>query len=155
MISRELQQLEEKAPVVRSRREQSDDLISRGRLMLKPSKKAQKAPYVITGIVLVHNTPAHVLLDSSVIDSFVSSIFITKLNRMLEPLLEELVIYTHVGDALLLSKVLHDCEVSIEGVSMSVDLIPLELQELDVILGKDFLFTQYASMDCHRKEVVF
>ena len=38
---------------------------------------------------------------------------------------------------------------------MLVDLLPLELQRLDVILGMDFLFAHYASMDCHRKEVVF
>ncbi|KAA0041492.1 Gag protease polyprotein [Cucumis melo var. makuwa] len=42
-----------------------------------------------------------------------------------------------------------------EGISMLVDLLPLELQRLDVILGMDFLFAHYASMNCHRKEVVF
>ncbi|KAA0032107.1 DNA/RNA polymerases superfamily protein [Cucumis melo var. makuwa] len=87
--------------------------------------------------------------------SFVSSIFLTTLNRMLEPLSEGLAIYTPVGDVLLVNEVLRNCEVLVEGISLLVDLLPLELQRLDVILGMDFLFAHYASMDCHRKEVVF
>ncbi|KAA0037510.1 Retroviral aspartyl protease [Cucumis melo var. makuwa] len=78
-----------------------------------------------------------------------------KLNRMLEPLPEGLATYTLVSDVLLVNEVLRNCEVLVEGISMLVDLRPLELQMLDVILGFDFLFAHYASMDCHRKEVVF
>lgn len=37
---------------------------------------------------------------------------------------------------------------------MLVDLLSLELQELDAILGMDFLYNQYASMNFHRKEVI-
>ncbi|TYK27691.1 putative Retrotransposon protein [Cucumis melo var. makuwa] len=76
-----------------------------------------------------------------------------KLNRMLEPLSEGLAIYTPVGDVLLVNEVLRNCKVLVEGISMLVDLIPLELHRLDVILGMDFLFAHYA--DCHRKEVIF
>ncbi|KAA0051167.1 retrotransposon protein, putative, Ty3-gypsy subclass [Cucumis melo var. makuwa] len=74
---------------------------------------------------------------------------------MLESLSEGLAIYTLVGDVLLVNKVLRNCEVLGEGISMLVDLISLELQKLDVILGMNFLFAHYASMDCHWKEVVF
>ncbi|KAA0047297.1 Gag protease polyprotein-like protein [Cucumis melo var. makuwa] len=77
------------------------------------------------------------------------------LNRMLEPLSEGLAIYTPVGDVLFVNEVLRNCEVLVEGISMLMELIPLELQRLDIILGMDFLFAHYASMDCHRKEVVF
>ncbi|TYJ96577.1 DNA/RNA polymerases superfamily protein [Cucumis melo var. makuwa] len=48
-----------------------------------------------------------------------------------EPLSQGFAIYTSVGDVLLVN------------------------ERLDVILGMDFLFAHYASMDCHRKEVVF
>ncbi|TYK05031.1 reverse transcriptase [Cucumis melo var. makuwa] len=74
---------------------------------------------------------------------------------MLEPLSEELVICTPVGDVLLVGEVLRDCEVVMEGLCMLVHLLPLKLQALDVILGMDFLFTHYASMNFHRKEVTF
>ncbi|KAA0063211.1 hypothetical protein E6C27_scaffold205G00190 [Cucumis melo var. makuwa] len=75
--------------------------------------------------------------------------------RMQEPLSEGLAIYTLVADVLLVNEVLRNCEVLVEGISLLVDLLPLELQRLDVILEMDFLFAHYASMNCHRKEVVF
>ncbi|KAL0549080.1 hypothetical protein IC582_013560 [Cucumis melo] len=93
--------------------------------------------------------------DLSLIRKVGSLQLLTKLNRMLEPLSEELVICTPVGDVLLVSEVLRDYEVVVEDLCMLVDLLPLELQALDVILGMNFLFTHYASMNCHRKEVTF
>ena len=118
-------------------------------------QEREDAPDVIAGTILICNVPTDVLFDPGATHSFVFNIFLTKLNRMLEPLSEGLAIYTQVGDVLLVNEVLRNCEVLVEGINMLVDLIPLELQRLDVILGMDFLFTHYASMDCHRKEVVF
>ncbi|TYK09349.1 RVP_2 domain-containing protein [Cucumis melo var. makuwa] len=126
-----------------------------GKVYAMTQQEAEDAPDVITGTILICNVPADVLFDPGATHSFVSSIFLTKLNRMLEPLSEGLAIYTPVGDVLLVNKVLRNCEVLVEGISLLVDLLPLELQRLDVILGMDFLFAHYASMDCHRKEVVF
>ncbi|KAA0067812.1 reverse transcriptase [Cucumis melo var. makuwa] len=118
-------------------------------------QEVEDVPDIITGTILIYNVPANVLFDPGATHSFVSSIFLTKLNRMLEPLSEGLAIYTPVGDVLLVNEVLRNCKILVEGISLLVDLLPLELQRLDVILGMDFLFADYASMDCHRKEVVF
>ncbi|TYK00849.1 DNA/RNA polymerases superfamily protein [Cucumis melo var. makuwa] len=126
-----------------------------GKVYAMTQQEAEDAPDVITGTILICNVPADVLFDPGATHSFVSSIFLTKLNRMLEPLSEGLTIYTPVGDVLLVNEVLRNYEVLVEGISLLVDLLPLELQRLDVILGMDFLFAHYASMDCHRKEVVF
>ncbi|KAL0546059.1 hypothetical protein IC582_015964 [Cucumis melo] len=102
-----------------------------GKVDAMTQQEAEDAPVVITGTILICNVPARVLLDSGAMHSFVSSMFLTKLNRMLEPLSEELVICTPVGDVLLVSEVLRDCEVVVEGLCMLVDLLPLELQVLD------------------------
>ncbi|KAA0060864.1 retrotransposon protein, putative, Ty3-gypsy sub-class [Cucumis melo var. makuwa] len=126
-----------------------------GKVYAMTQQEAEDAPDVITGTILICNVLADVLFDPGASHSFVSSIFLTKLNRILEPLSEGLAIYTPVGDVLLVNEVLRNCEVLVEGISLLVDLLPLELQRLDVILGMDFLFAHYASMDCHRKEVVF
>ncbi|KAA0052218.1 uncharacterized protein E5676_scaffold113G00130 [Cucumis melo var. makuwa] len=99
-----------------------------GKVDAMTQQEAEDAPVVITGTILICNVPARVLLDSGAMHSFVSSMFLTKLNRMLEPLSEELVICTPVGDVLLVSEVLRDCEVVVEGLCMLVDLLPLELQ---------------------------
>ncbi|KAA0051850.1 retrotransposon protein, putative, Ty1-copia subclass [Cucumis melo var. makuwa] len=66
-----------------------------------------------------------------------------------------LAIYTPVGDVLLNNEVLRNCEVLVEGLSILVNLLPLELQMLDVNLGMNFFYTHYVSMDCHKKEMVF
>ncbi|TYK01102.1 reverse transcriptase [Cucumis melo var. makuwa] len=126
-----------------------------GKVYAMTQQEAEDALDVITGTILICNVPTDVLFDPSATHSFVSSIFLTKLNRMLEPLSEELAIYTPVGGVLFVNEVLRNCEVLVEGISLLVDLLPLELQRLDVILGMDCLFAHYASMDCHRKQVVF
>ena len=46
---------------------------------------------------------------------------------MLEPLPERLAIYTSIGDVLLVNEVSCNCEVLVEGLSMLVDLLPLQL----------------------------
>ncbi|KAL0544358.1 hypothetical protein IC582_019472 [Cucumis melo] len=99
-------------------------------------KEAEDAPDVITGTILICNVPADVLFDPGATHSFVSSIFLTKLNRMLEPLSEGLAIYTPVGDVLLVNEVLRNCEVLVEGISLLVDLLPLELQRKEVVFRK-------------------
>ncbi|TYK11035.1 DNA/RNA polymerases superfamily protein [Cucumis melo var. makuwa] len=126
-----------------------------GKVYAMTQQEAEDAPDVITGTILICNVPADVLFDPGATHSFVSCTFMTKLNRMLKPLSEGLAIYTPVGDVLLVNEVLRNCEILVECISLLVDLLPLELQMLDVILGMDFLFAHYASMDCHRKEVVF
>ncbi|TYK00841.1 DNA/RNA polymerases superfamily protein [Cucumis melo var. makuwa] len=126
-----------------------------GKVYAMTQQEVEDASDIITGTILICNVPANVLFDPGATHSFVSSIFLTKLNRMLEPLSEGLAIYTLVGDVLLANEVLRNCKILVEGISLLVDLLPLELQRLDVILGMDFLFAHYASMDCHRKEVVF
>ncbi|KAL0557204.1 hypothetical protein IC582_005722 [Cucumis melo] len=99
-------------------------------------REAEDAPDVITGTILICNVPADVLFDPGPTHSFVSSIFLTKLNRMLKPLSEELAIYTPIVDVLFVNEVLHNCEVLVEGISLLVDLLPLELQRKQVVFQK-------------------
>ncbi|KAA0047291.1 retrotransposon protein, putative, Ty3-gypsy subclass [Cucumis melo var. makuwa] len=56
--------------------------------------------------------------------------------QMLEPLSVGLAIYTPVGDVLLVNEVLRNCEILVEGISMLVDLLPLELQRKEVVFRK-------------------
>ncbi|KAA0048780.1 DNA/RNA polymerases superfamily protein [Cucumis melo var. makuwa] len=84
--------------------------------------------------------------------SFMSSMFMSKLSKKLKPLAEELVIYDPVDNVMLVSEALQGSEMLMESVSFLGDPSPLELQELDVILGMDFLYAHFASMDFHKKE---
>ncbi|KAL0537632.1 hypothetical protein IC582_026615 [Cucumis melo] len=107
-----------------------------GKVYAMTQQEAEDAPNVITGTILICNVPADVLFDPGAMHSFLSSIFLTKLNRMLEPLSYGLAIYTPVGDVLLVNEVLRNCEILVEGISLLVDLLPLELQRKEVVFRK-------------------
>ncbi|KAL4032940.1 hypothetical protein IC575_006023 [Cucumis melo] len=107
-----------------------------GKVYAMTQQEAEDAPDVITGTILICNVRSDVLFDPGATHSFVSGIFLTKLNRMLEPLSEGLAIYTPVGDVLLENEVLRNCEVLVEGISLLVDLLPLELKRKEVVFRK-------------------
>ena len=46
-----------------------------------------------------------------------------------------------------------ECELSLGGKSLLVDVIPLPMVDFDLIFGMDFLSTHHAVIDCLRKEV--
>ena len=46
-----------------------------------------------------------------------------------------------------------DCKIRIKNAEIRIDLILLELYELDIILGIDFLTKYQAILDCSNKEV--
>ncbi|KAA0036143.1 reverse transcriptase [Cucumis melo var. makuwa] len=75
-----------------------------GKVYAMTQQEAEDAPDVITGTILICNVPTDVLFDPGATHSFVSSIFLTKLNRMLESLSEGVAIYTPVGDILLVNE---------------------------------------------------
>ncbi|TYK04692.1 putative DNA/RNA polymerases superfamily protein [Cucumis melo var. makuwa] len=106
-------------------------------------QKAKDSPDVINGTILICNVPALVLFDPGATHSFVSSIFMTKRNRMLEPLSEVLAIYTSIGDVLPVSEVLRDCEVLVEGcTTFLAHMVEVQREKLnpeDVHMVKEFL----------------
>ena len=48
-----------------------------------------------------------------------------------------------------------NCEIFVEGFSLTVNLMLLDIVEFDMILGMDFLEDHRAIFDCHSKEVLF
>ncbi|KAL0560242.1 hypothetical protein IC582_000642 [Cucumis melo] len=107
-------------------------LRQQGKVYAITQQEAEDAPDVVTSTILICNVPVDILFDPGATHSFDSSIFLTKLNRMLEPLSEELAIYIPVGDGLFVNEMLRNCEVLVEGISLLVDLLPLELQRPSV-----------------------
>ena len=67
----------------------------------------------------------------------------------------DLFVATPLGDFVVVNKILRDCCVMIEYREMTVDLVLLDLQDFDVILGMDWLAPYHASIDCFGKRVTF
>ena len=67
----------------------------------------------------------------------------------------DLFVATPLGDFVVVNKIIRDCCAMIGYKEMTIDLVLLELQDFDVILGMDWLASYHASVDCFGKRVTF
>ena len=80
--------------------------------------------------------------------SFVSVSFAGLLGMLIDNMDFNLFVATHLGDFVAVNKILRVCCVMIGYREMIVDLVLLDLQDFDVILGMDWLASYNASVDC-------
>ena len=66
-----------------------------------------------------------------------------------------MIVHNPLGNSMACEKVYKDCVVKIGEHELLANLVPLQLQGLDAILGMDWLFRHYASVDCFKKMVEF
>ncbi|KAL0445943.1 UNVERIFIED_CONTAM: hypothetical protein Slati_1722200 [Sesamum latifolium] len=71
----------------------------------------------------------------------------------IEPLGHDLCVSMPAGGVILANRVVRSCPVVVEGVTLYVDLVVINLKEFDVILGMDWLASNHAIVDCQTKEV--
>ena len=119
------------------------------------SQEAQATPDVVTGTLSIFGDDAHVLINPGATHSFISREYVARVGMTPVPLECGLEIATPTGESLWPSQMLKGSLFSIESQNMEADLILIDLKGLDVILGMDWLTSNYASMDCFRKEVIF
>ena len=117
--------------------------------------EAQVNPDSVTGIITVFGEPARVLFDSGASRSFISSSFALHADRELTPFKSRLVVITPLGERILLTSVFKGCEILVEGVVLKANLIPLEMNDFDVILGMDWLSNHQVLMDFFTKRIRF
>ncbi|RVW95658.1 Transposon Ty3-I Gag-Pol polyprotein [Vitis vinifera] len=96
-----------------------------------------------------------VLIDPGSTHSFVSVSFAGLLGLPVASMDFDLIVATPMGDSVVASRMLRNCIVMIGYREMPVDLILLDLQDFDVILGMDWLAFYHASVDCFEKRVTF
>ena len=116
---------------------------------------AQATSDVVTSTLRIHTLFARALIDPSSTHSFVSVSFAGLLGMPIDNMDFDLFVATPLGDFVVVNKILRDCCVMIEYREMTVDLVLLNLQDFDVILGIDWLASYHASVDCFRKRVTF
>ena len=118
------------------------------------SQEALATPDVVTGTLSIFGDDARVLIDPGATHSFISGEYVTRVEATPVALGCGLEIATPTGESLWHSQMLKDSLFSIEGQDLEADLIVIDLKGLDVILGMDWLASNYASMDCFHKEVI-
>ncbi|KAH0683182.1 hypothetical protein KY290_021771 [Solanum tuberosum] len=86
---------------------------------------------------------------------FVIPYVANKFDIIPEKLSEPLSVSTPVGDSILAERVNRDCPISINHKNTMADLVELDMVDFDVILGMDWLYACYASIDCRIRVAKF
>lgn len=116
---------------------------------------AQASNAVVTSILSVCSFDAHVLFDSGSTLSYVSPVFVKCFSKELVRLEKPFLVTTPVGETLLMQYSYRVCCVIVCGRDTIVDLMLLEMSDVDVIIGMDWLASCHAMVNCHEKVVKF
>ncbi|CAL1409480.1 unnamed protein product [Linum trigynum] len=125
------------------------------RLFAARRDEAEEAPEVVTGTVYLYGRPAFVLFDSGSTHSFIADKFDRMLRLPSIKLSQNLGVRTPIGDTLIVDSVIRDCPIIVAGYEIEANLILLPFDEIDVVLGMDWLSKNRAKVDCYKKEVSF
>ncbi|XP_060667188.1 uncharacterized protein LOC132799398 [Ziziphus jujuba] len=124
----------------------------RHRVYAMTKQEAQTTPDFVTGTLSILGDDARVLIDLGATHSFISREYVARVRMTPIPLGCCLEIATPTGESLWPSQMLGGSLLCIEGQVMETDLILLDLQGLDVILGMDWLASHHPSVDRFCKE---
>jgi hypothetical protein len=107
---------------------------------------------VVYGMFLINSIPASILFDSGASHSFVTKSFVEKHNISNYPLKRKLLIRSPGGEL----RATHSCphtKLEIIGISFLLELIVLESNGIDVILGIDYLTMYDGVISCAKRMV--
>ena len=126
-----------------------------GRVFALVPGDVQNTETVVSGILSICAQNAYVLIDSGSTHSYVSHAFSRKLNRPLEPMNYLLAVSSPVGGSMTCAYMYPACEIIVGDMHLFIDLLPLNIDHFDIILGMDWLQKYHATIDCVTKQVVF
>ena len=119
------------------------------------SKEAGTSGTVVIGTFSILGHFALTLFDSGSTHSFVSLPFVKQARFVVELLMHVLSVGTPAGVDLVTKNRVKDGQVVTAGQTIHVDLKVVNMTDFDIILGMDWLAENFASIDCHKKEVIF
>ncbi|KAI3774308.1 hypothetical protein L1987_48858 [Smallanthus sonchifolius] len=127
----------------------------RGRAIQITIEEAKDVPDVISGTFLLKFIPACVLFDTGASRSFISLKYANfrKFNR--SRLAKALEVEIASDRNCLVTEICRDCRLLIEGEEYHVDLIPMPMQEFNVIIRMDCLSSHATTIICNQKIVRF
>ena len=96
---------------------------------------------------------SRVLFDCSASHSFIDASVMIKLGLEVEALEEPLYVSSPLGIRARIGMICRGCELEISGILLTVDLRVMDMSELDVILGMDWLTAYRVIIDCERRRV--
>ena len=112
---------------------------ARGHVYAMGAAEAHTTPDVVEGTISVFDCEAHTLMDPGASHSFIATTLVARCTLPQTALDQELVVSTPLGDPVVVRTVIRGCPVLIEDQILEADLIPLDIQDFDIILGMDWL----------------
>ncbi|PWA39336.1 reverse transcriptase domain-containing protein [Artemisia annua] len=114
-------------------------------------EEAKSGSDVITGVILVKSKPARVLYDSGASMSFQFYSFSKELSIPLEKLPTPVEVEITDSKIVVVSNVYRNVEIEIDESIFRIDLIPIMLEDFDIIVGVDWLDKYNAAILCRQK----
>jgi hypothetical protein len=115
-------------------------------------EEAHEAPDVILGIFFVNTTSAVVLFDSGASHSFISTAYVEKHNLPIALLKCKMIVSSPGGD-MPARQLCPKVNLKIQWVDFIANLIILESNGIDVILGMDWLSKHKLHINCTKKSI--
>ena len=97
----------------------------------------------------------YALLDPGSSFSYVTPLIAVNFKMSPEIIPKPILVSTPVGDSIIAQKVYKKCPIILHHRVLLADLIELDMVDFDVILGMDWLYSSYASIDCRTRMVKF
>ncbi|XP_075103597.1 uncharacterized protein LOC142178166 [Nicotiana tabacum] len=110
---------------------------------------------IVTGMLTVFTFDVYALMDPGSTLSYVTPYIAKKFGIELEKLCEPFEVSTPVGESVTARRIYRGCPVKVYHPLTVADLVELEMVDLDVIMGMDWLESCYATVGCRTKIVSF
>jgi len=143
------------APIKNQQRHKGNRPQATDKVYAMTEAEAAGSGNLVIGHCLIAGKACCVLYDFGATHSFVSDACVKKLGLPVFELQCELVVSTPASGLVRTSSLCVRCLVEVEGRRYKVNLIFLPLQELEVILGMDWLFANRILIDCREKRLLF
>lgn len=118
-------------------------------------KDRETSKAIISSIIPLFSHNAHVLIGPGSTQLFISCIYAKHASLSLMMLDLVLLVFTPLEKSLITNLVLKSCAIMVRDLELLTDLILLDIDDFDVILGMDWLTAYHAIVHCYSKEVVF
>ncbi|XP_052203095.1 uncharacterized protein LOC127808566 [Diospyros lotus] len=126
-----------------------------GRVFALTAVEAEHGDDTIQGILSLYGVDVRVLFDTGSTHSFISPLVVYHIPTPRIPLSYYLVVSMLGGKVLIGGEIYKDCEIMVDEQIVLGDLVALDIEDFDVILGMDWLTRHYAKVDCRRKVIQF
>ncbi|XP_028754094.1 uncharacterized protein LOC114713594 [Neltuma alba] len=128
---------------------------NQGKVFAMTHEDARKSPNMIQGTIRLNGNLVQALFDSGASHSFIAYECARRLGLKVDKLPYDLVVSTPTGAKVITASVCLNCLIQYEQNDTVIDLICMSFQNMDIVIGLNWLSANNALIDCGNKRLVF